>query len=436
METNLILIASISLIGVLVLMMIGLPLYAVIGALGVIGAYLAWGVPGISKLGLVVFQQFFDLQWTPMPLFVFLACVLSETTIGEEVFEAGSKWLSRLPGGLIVASIFAEAGLAACIGSSTTCTLTVGKVAVPQMEKLGYNKAFGVSALLIGGVLGPLIPPSIPMIVYAMMARQSISDLFIAGIIPGLLLITMLSIYAIVAVTLKPQLAPSKPGGSWKEKIFSLRKIWPVVILMAFILGGVYLGIMTPTEAAGVGSFVILIIAIVFYKFRMANFIRAIKEAAVCNGMIGLMMVGVMLFTYVVATSGLPQMMAKSLLGMGMSPWVIIAMINLILLFLGCFVDTLTIILLTLPFFVPLVSGLGFDLIWFGVLMTVNTEIGLITPPMGLNLFVAKSVFNLPIGNLIRAATPWMIVLITFLFILVAFPSISLWLPSMMFKGV
>jgi C4-dicarboxylate transporter, DctM subunit len=435
MDASLYTIAAISLIAVLVLMMIGLPLYAVIGALGVIGAYLAWGVPGITKLGLVVYQQFFDLQWTPMPLFVFLACILSETTIGEEVFEAGSKWLSRLPGGLIVASIVAEAGLAACIGSSTTCTLTVGKVAVPQMEKLGYNKAFGVSALLVGGVLGPLIPPSIPMIVYAMMARQSISDLFIAGIIPGILLVLMLSVYAIVAVILKPQLAPSKAGGTWKEKIFSIRKVWPVVVLMACILGGVYLGIMTPTEAAGVGAVVILIIAIVFYQFRLPHLIKAIKEAAVCNGMIGLMMVGVMLFTYVVATSGLPQMMAKSLLGLGISPWAIIVMINIILLILGCFVDTLTIILLTLPFFVPLVSGLGFDLIWFGVLMTVNTEIGLITPPMGLNLFVAKSVFDIPIGPLIRAAMPWMLVLLVFLFVLIAFPSISLWLPSMMFKG-
>jgi C4-dicarboxylate transporter, DctM subunit len=435
MDANLITIATIALIAVLVLMLIGLPLYAVIGCVAVIGAYLAWGVPGISKLGLVVFQQFFDLQWTPMPMFVFLACILNETSIGEEVFEAGSKWLARLPGGLIVASIVAEAGLAACIGSSTTCTITVGKVAVPQMEKLGYKKAFGMSALLIGGVLGPLIPPSIPMIVYAMMARQSISELFIAGMLPGALLIGMLSAYAITAVAIKPELAPRAPGSSWKEKIYSIRKIWSVVLIMAVILGGVYLGIMTPTEAAGVGACVILVIAFVFYKFRLPHLLRTMKEAAILNGMIGLMMVGVMLFTFEVATSGLPQMMAKSLVGLGWSPWFIILMINVILLVLGCFVDTLTIILLTIPFFVPLVSGLGFSLVWFGVLMTVNTEIGLITPPMGLNLFVAKSIFNIPIGELIRASAPWMVVLIAFLFILIAVPSISLWLPSMMMKG-
>jgi C4-dicarboxylate transporter, DctM subunit len=431
-DTNLIVIGIISLIAVLMLMMIGIPLPAAIGAAGVLGAFLGWGLPGVNKLGLVVYQQFFNLQWTPMPLFIFLAAVLNETTIGEEVFHAANNWLARLPGGLIVASIVAEGGLAACIGSSGICTIAVGKVAIPQMEKLGYKKSFGVAALLIGGVLGPLIPPSIPMIVYAMMARQSIGELFIAGVMPGILLIVMLSGYAVMVATMKPEMAPRATGVTWRERIFSIRKIWPIVLVMVCILGGVYMGIMTPTEAAGVGSFVVLIIAIAFYKFRLKNFIRVIKDTAILNGMVCIMMVAVMMFTYVVATSGLTQMMAKSLIGLGMSKWMIVIMINIIVLILGCFVDTLTIILLTLPFFIPLISGLGFDLVWFGVLMCVNSEIGLITPPMGLNLFVAKAVFDIPIRELIRYSTPWIFVLIIFLFILIAFPSISMWLPSMM----
>lgn len=432
MEANLIMIGAICLVAVLVLMMIGIPLPYAIGAAGVIGAFLGWGAPGVSKVGLIIYTQFFHLQWTPMPLFVFLACVINETSIGDDVFDAANKWLSRLPGGLVVSSIVAEAGMAACIGSSSTTALAVGKVAVPQMERIGYNKPFGIAAILSGGVLGPLIPPSIPMIVYALMARQSVAELFVAGVMPGILLMVMLAGYAIVACLINPKLATRLSGVTWKERIFSIRKVWSVGILMICILGGVYLGVMTATEAAGVGAFVIMVIAVAFYKFRLPNFLRAIKEAAILNGMILFMMVAVMMFTYVVATSGLTQMMAQSLLESGLSKWMIIIMINIILLILGCFVDVLTIILLTLPFFIPLVSGLGFDLVWFGVMMCVNSEMGLITPPMGLNLFIMKGAFDIPIGTLVRAATPFIIVLIVFLAIIIAFPAISLWLPGMM----
>jgi C4-dicarboxylate transporter DctM subunit len=432
MNIDLILIAVICLAAVLVLMMVGIPLPFAVGASAIIGALLGWGAPGFAKIGLIVYSQFFHLQWTPLPLFVLLACVINETRIGTEVFDAANKWMSRLPGGLVSASIVAEAGMAATIGSSTTTALAVGKVAVPQMERLGYNRPFSIAALLSGGTLGPLIPPSIPMIVYAIMAQQSIVHLFIAGMIPGVLLMTMLAGYAIIICLLRPELGPRAVSFSWREKIYSLRKVWPVVVILVSVLGGIYLGIMTANEAAGVAVVIVLILSVAFYRFRFANLVSAMKETAILTGMITFMIVGVVLLTYVVATSGLAQNAADYLLNSGLSKWAIIVAINILLIFLGCFIDALTIILLTLPFFVPLVSGLGFDLVWFGVMMVVNNEIGLITPPMGLNLFIVREAFDIPIGQLLKAVLPFLGVLLLFLVIIVAFPQISLWLPSMM----
>jgi C4-dicarboxylate transporter, DctM subunit len=434
MDAQYIIIAVAMLAAVLILMMVGIPLPYTMGACAIIGAYLAWGMAGVGKMEVLIYNQFFNLQWTPLILFVFLACIIEQTSIGTDVFSAASKWLSNLPGGLIIASIGAEAGMAACIGSSTTTALAVGQVAIPAMTKLGYNKAFGVGSLLCGGVMGPLIPPSVPMIVYALMARQSIGQLFIAGIIPGILLALMLVTMVIIACKIKPELGPRPPAATWSERFRSIRLIWPVALVMISILGGVYFGIMTANEAAAVACVIILVIAIVFFKLRWKGIMSAAFNTAMMAGMVCLMLIAAYSLTYVVATSGLAQSFANALLNSGLSTWVVIIMINLMLLFLGCFVDALTIILLTLPFFVPLVSGLGFDLVWFGVLIVVNNEIGMITPPMGLNLFVMRSVFDIPIGSLLRGAMPGVTVLFLFLALLVAFPQISLWLPSMM-KG-
>lgn len=432
MDVNVITVAVICLVAVLVLMMVGIPLPWSIGASAVIGAWVAWGGGGVSKVGLIIYAQFFNLQWTPLPLFTLLACVINETQIGDDVFNAANKWFGRVPGGLVVASILAEAGMAATIGSSSTTALAIGKVSLPQMERLGYNRDFAAAAILTGGVLGPLIPPSIPMIVYGIMSRTSIAQLFIAGVIPGILLTVMLAGYAVSACVLKPELGSRPSAVTWRERIFSLRRVWPVIIIFIAVLGSIYLGIATATEAAGVACVVTLIIAVIFYRFRWPQMVRVVKETVILNGMIAMMIIAVVMFTYVIGTSGMAQKTVEFLVGTGLSKWGIMIAIQILLLILGCFVDGLTIILLTLPFFVPLVSSLGFSLVWFGVLMTVNIEIGLITPPMGLNLFIIKEAFHIPINKLLRAITPFLAVEIFFLFVLVAFPQVSTWLPSLM----
>jgi C4-dicarboxylate transporter DctM subunit len=258
--------------------------------------------------------------------------------------------------------------------------------------------------------------------------------LFIGGIIPGIILTIMLASVAIVKSLLNPKLGP--PGGSykWSQRFGALKKVWPVIVLMLSILGSIYLGIATPTEAAGFGCVVALIIGVVVYGFRMEHLRRALKEAAIINGMIVFVIIGAAFFTYVVGSSGLGKLLAEAVVKSGMAPMGFIASVMIIYLILGCFMDGMTILLLTLPIFVPVVVGLEFDMVWFGVLVVVNMQIGLITPPLGLDLYIMRNTFGIPVGELIRGVIPFLITLFVFLGILAAFPQLTLWLPNMM-KG-
>jgi C4-dicarboxylate transporter DctM subunit len=245
----------------------------------------------------------------------------------------------------------------------------------------------------------------------------------------------MLCITAVVLAKLRPSIAPRPPSATWRARFASLKLVWPVIVVIGSILGGVYFGIMTANEAAGVACVVILIIAVAFYNFRWKNLMQAALNTTVLAGMICLMVIAAYMLTYVVATSGMAQTFTDALLESGLSRWNIVIMINLLLLFLGCFIDGLTIILLMVPFFVTLISGMGFSLVWFGVLMVVNNEIGLITPPMGINLFIVRAAFDVPIGALLKAVLPFLIALLLGLAILTAFPAISTWLPGLIRGG-
>ena len=418
-----------------VLIIAGIPIAYVLGFCTVLGILFGAGGASLTKLGLTPFSVFHGLNWLPLPMFIMMAYIISETDIGKDIFATANKWLSRVPGGLVVAAIWAEAAMAATMGASGTTILTVGTVAVPEMERLGCDKKFCVGALLCGGVLGPLIPPSIPFIVYAILSQQSIARLFMAGIIPGILLAVMLSAYAMVACLVKPALAPRPAAVNLKERVLSLRKVWPVIVLIVGILGGIYKGVVTATEAGGAGVIIILLIAIVFYRFRHANLGRAISESATLTGMIGLMIIASTVFTFVVGVSGLAQKLSSMIIASGWSPWLVVIIINIALLILGCIMDGLAIMMVTMPLFIPIIIGMGFDPVWFGVLVTVNIEIGLITPPVALNLFIASGTFHIPVADVIRGMTPFLVVLLVFLCVLIAFPSISLWLPNLMGGG-
>ncbi|MFP3975912.1 MAG: TRAP transporter large permease [Dehalococcoidia bacterium] len=421
-------------LGMLFLMMMGMPVVFSLGVTSMAVAYFAYGPFALEKIGWTTFGTLYTIDWTPLPLFVLMACLIAETRMGEDIYYAARNWLSRVPGGLIVTSIFGTAAMGAAIGTSTAAVLAVGKVADSEFKRYGYDRDLSLGALICGGVLGPLVPPSIGFIMYGVLSETSIGHLFIAGIIPAIVLAAMLSIAAILICWRNPERGPTVKGITWSQRFSSLKRVWPIVVIMLSIVGSIYMGIATPTEAAGVGCVIVLIIAIAIFNLRWEGFKRALVETAFINGMVLFMMVGAWLFSYVLGTSAVAKSITSFVTSGTLSPWMVVIAINILLLILGIFIDAITIMLLTVPLFVPIIVALGFDPVWFGVLYVVNMETGLITPPMGLQIFMMRTAFDVPVGKLIRGVLPFMVVLFLFLAIMIAFPEISLWLPSMMIR--
>lgn len=418
--------------GMLIFLMLGVPIAYSLGFVSVTVGLIAFGGAVLEKVGWTTFHLLFNLNWTPLPLFTLMACIIAETRIGEDLYRAARNWLSRIPGGLISASIWGEAGMAAALGASGPTIIAVGKVAVPEFERYQYNKALGLGGLTCGGVLGPLIPPSATMIIFAVLANVPLGRLFIAGIVPGVILAVMLSIVPVVLCLRNPALGGTVGAVRWSERFSSLKKVWPVVVVMAFVLGSIYLGVATPTEAGGVGAFIVLVVAVTFYGFRFKGLYRAMVETVLINAMILIIFVGASIFSYVVGSSALAERLSVIVTSLGISPIFVIISIMLVLLILGCFIEGITIMMLTIPIFVPMVLAMGYHPLWFGILYVTNMEIALITPPMGINLFLVRNTFNIETGELLRGILPFLSVLILFLVVMVAFPQLSLWLPGMM----
>ena len=424
-----------TLVFMFILMMLGIPIAYVLGFSALCAGLIAYGGPILPKLGMGAFRFMYNVSWTPLPLFVALGTLMAETRIGDDLYAAVSKWLSRIPGGLVAAGVVGEAIMSAVIGTSAATAIVVGKTAVPAFEKYGYDRKMGLGALLAGGVLGPLIPPSSTMIIYAVLAELSIGQLFIAGIIPGIILTLMLAVPAVLWCWWKPKWGPRGPAYSWRERVVSLKTVWPVIVVILAILGSIYFGIATPTESAGVGVVAMLIIAIVFYGLRWKGISKSLIESTLVNSMIMFIIVGAYFFTYMIGSANIATKLHDVVVNFGLSPWQVILSINIILLVLGCLIDPLTITLLTVPIFVPLIIQIGYNPIWFGVVFVINTEIGLITPPMGINLFAIKTVFNISTGDLLKGVTPFLMIEIVFLAVICAFPALSLWLPGTMIGG-
>ncbi len=418
-----------------ILMMAGVPIAFALGFSALCAGLFAYGDSALAKLGMGSFRFMYNVSWTPLPLFVLLGTLMAETRIGDDLFNAASKWLSRVPGGLVAGGIVGEGLMAAVIGTSAATIVVVGKTAVPAFEKYGYNRKMGLGALLAGGVLGPLIPPSATMIIYGVLAELSIGQLFIAGIVPGIILIVILALPTILWCWWKPHWGPPGRGFSWGERLGSLKNIWPVLVVMVAILGSIYMGVATPTESAGVGVVVILIIAVIFYGLRWKGLRDCLVEATLVNAMIMFICLGAYFFTYMIGSANIATLLSDVINTLGLSPILVIVAINIILIILGCLLDPITITLLTVPIFVPLIVDLGFNPLWFGVMFVINTEIGLITPPMGVNLFAIKTIFNIPTSDLLKGVAPFLGLELIFLAIIIAFPQLSLWLPGTMMGG-
>jgi C4-dicarboxylate transporter DctM subunit len=423
---------SIVVAALFILMMIGVPIVFSLGVSGIIGALLGYGPAALGKAGASPFSTAFNLSWTALPLFVLLGTIIASSGMGEGVFKAAANWLSRIRGGLVAAGIIGEGVLAATLGTSAATIIVVGKVAVPEFDRQGYDRGYSLGALLAGGGLGPLIPPSATFIIVGCIAGLSIGKLFIAGVIPGLILIAFLAIPAVAMAYLRPGLAPKGYSVAWAERWRSLLKMWPIIVVMGSILGCIYAGIGTATETAGIGVVATLIIAVGFFKMRWPQLKEALKEAAMINGMILFIIFAANFFTYVLGSTNITSNLQDLVASSSIPPYGVIAIIMVILLVLGCILDPITITLLTIPIWIPLIKSLGFDPIWFTVLFCVNTQIGLITPPMGTDLFAVRTIFNIPTMQILKGVLPFLGFELVFLALLAAVPQLSLWLPNLM----
>ena len=425
--------AIVCIVLMLIMLNTGLPIAIAVGFSAMIVGFFTNGLVSLEKLGWTTFQTVFQPAWTPLPLFCFIGCLVSQTKIGEDLFKAARLWLSRLPGGLIVSSVFGQAGMAAVLGASAPTIMAIGPVAMPELQRYKYDRKLSLGALTCGGVLGPLIPPSGTAIIISGLAGQTVplGKLLIAGIIPGILLACMLSIIPVVRCARNPALGPPAGPVAWSERFRSLKMVWPVAVTFFAILGSIFFGVATATEAGGVGALIILIVAVLVYRAGWKEIKQAAIDTVAINAQILFIIVGASFFSYIVGSSILGKQLAAVCAEFG-NPLLVVIAIQVALLILGCLIDGMTIMMVTIPIFFPLITSLGLNPLWFAVLFEVNMEIGLITPPMGINFFLVRNVFKIDSGDLFWGVLPYLIMLIAFLFVLVAFPSVAIWLPGLM----
>ena len=390
----------------------------------------AWGM-----LTAVPFNFVGDWNLTAIPMFLLMGYVASSAGLTQGLFQAMRIFLSRMPGGLAIASVGACALMSAASGSSVATASSMARIATPEMLRYRYDPGLATGVVATAGTLGSLIPPSILMVLYGYYAEVSIAKLFIAGVIPGLLSAVMLSVMIVARVTVKPSLAPRvEESFTAQEKLDAIKEIWPLPVLVFGVLIGIFIGLFTPTEAGAVGAFLALVLALLRGRLTLPVLRDAVVSTLSSTAGIFMVVIGTVLLTRFMALSGVPNFIATELLTLGSSELMIILMVVVLYLLLGMFLDSIGILLLTLPIILPVARDAGIELIWFGVILIKLLEIGLITPPVGLNVYVMKGA----LGSLVKlqqifAGVTWFVVaeMIT-LALIVAFPLLSLWLPALM----
>ncbi len=403
---------------------------AVIGFLGY--GYLASWEYAFVMVGTEPYSNTAFYPITVIPLFILMGAVVSNTGVAGDLYNTAYKWLGKLRGGLAMSTVVACAGFAAICGSSAATAATMGKVALPEMKKYNYDDRLASGSVAAGGTMGILIPPSMGFILYGILCEVSIGKLFMAGIIPGILeaLFYMVTIWLLCR--LNTRMGPPGPGTSFKEKIFSLKNTWAMIALFLLVMGGIYQGVFTPTEAGAIGAFGAIVISFISRKLNWSNLRGSIVETAQTTAMIVFMIVGAFILMRFLAISQLPSALGELVAGLPVSRmWILIAIIFMYIV-LGCFLDVYAAIILTLPIIFPAILAVGFDVIWFGVILVRVMEIGLITPPFGLNIFILASVTDVPIGTMFRGIVPFVISDFAHVALLVAVPSLSLFLPQSM----
>jgi len=419
----------------LALIVFRFPIFLSLGVVGLLGIYLCRGTVGLTQAPLSIIAQLANFTLVAVPLYILLGEVLFATGIGPDLFEAAHRWLYRVPGSLAVASIFAAAVFGAMCGVSIAGVAVIGIIAVPEMLKRGYDPALAAGSVTASGALAMLIPPSILFILYSSMSKVSVGQLFIGGIVPGIFLALLMAIYVIIKVKLNPNLAPRpEERFSLRERLAILKRLWPPVILIFLVLGTIYTGFCTPTEAAAVGCLGAFLVAHFVYRGLNWNSLKRIYSASSrTSGGILMILACAFIFSQFLVYTRVPDLVSEFCTALPWPPYAIILAIMLIFVLMGMFIDAASITIVSTPIFLPAIEALGYDPLWFGILMVMNMEMAVITPPVGLNLYTMKSILpQLSLEDILRGALPYVFIEFAALFPFIFYPEAALWLPRMM----
>ncbi len=415
----------------LLAMLIGMPIAVVMAMAGVIGGLLAYGWPLVDSMGPVIWSVLNENILTAIPLFILLGELLLRSGMADRLYRALSLWLGRLPGGLLHSNIGCSALFAATSGSSVATAATIGTVAMPALNERGYDKARSLGSIAAGGTLGILIPPSVNLLIYGSLAETSIGQLFIAGIVPGVLLSVLFMAYIALSSRGQHQDRIAAPLG---ERLRALTALIPPFLIFLIVMGSIYLGIATPTESAALGVVTALIMIIASGRLTTDLLTRCFIQTARTTGIVLLIVVSAFLLNVTLSLTGVAQSMTSWITSLGLSTTGLLLALVVFYLALGMFMDVLSMMVLTVPIAVPVITAVGIDPVWFGIFIVLMCELGLITPPVGMNLYVVQGVRPDagPFSDVVRGAVPYAILMLLFTFLLILWPDLVLWLPRTM----
>ncbi len=416
-----------------VLLAAGIPVAIVMMAssLGVIMLLLPRSA--INQVVSIIFQQGTSFSLLTIPLFMLMAEIIKTTGVTEELFETMKKWFGHLPGGLGMASVAACSMFGAVTGSSIATTVAIGSIAIPEMRRSGYNGIFATAIIAAAGPLGTLIPPSNTGILYGVITETSIGKIFIASVIPGIMLTVMFMAYIAIFAWLKPEFAPRVPKSPWSERLSSLKNVISIIILMVLVLGFIYMGVSTPSEAAALGCIGATLIALFKGKVKMGTMKEIFTNIATSTSSIMMLIIGTYMIGYVLIYTDIATNITEVILDFSQNKWVILGGTYVLFLLLGMVIDAMAIVCLVIPLLRPILLSMGFDPVWFGVIVIVASMIGFVSPPVGLAMYIASGYSkDIPIGKIMMAVLPFIGIMIFFLIIITIFPESVMWLPNHM----
>jgi tripartite ATP-independent transporter DctM subunit len=427
-------VAVIGFVALFTLMLLRVPVGMAMGLVGVVGyGYIAGSGPALKLIGQTSMRTVTDYTFGVIPMFMLMGAFVSVSGVSRELFRAANAFIGHLRGGLGMATVIACGGFAAICGSSVATAATFSSVAYPEMRRFGYPPSFSTGVIAAGGTLGAMLPPSTVLAVYAILTQQDIGKLFMAGIIPGLLAMAMYVLTISVIVRVKPDWLPRGAATSWRQRFEGLKDVWAPLLLFVFVIGGLYGGFFTPTEAGGVGATGAFLLGVLRGKLDRAGILEALLSATRTAAAVFTVLIGALIFGYFLTMTQTPQKLTGFLTELGLGPYGVLALIMLMYLVLGCLMDAMAMIILTVPIIFPVIVQLGFDPIWFGIIIVMTVELGLIHPPVGMNVFVIKSVVHdVSFMTIFKGVIPFVVTDLLRLLILIAFPMIALWLPGRM----